>query len=149
DRTRLLARLGDFRSLPHRLEYVGTFGGLRCFNDSKSTTPDAALLAVGAFPDAARIHLIAGGYDKKVELGSIRDLAPRLAGLYAIGATARQLVAHANARDCGTLEHAVRAAADRARPGDVLLLSPACASWDQYANYERRGEEFSALVKNL
>lgn len=149
DRTRLLARLGDFRSLPHRLEYVGTFGGLRCFNDSKSTTPEAALLAVGAFPDAARIHLIAGGYDKKVDLGSIRDLAPRLAGLYAIGATARQLVAHANGRDCGTLEHAVRAAADRARPGDVLLLSPACASWDQYANYERRGEEFSALVKNL
>jgi UDP-N-acetylmuramoylalanine--D-glutamate ligase len=149
DRARLLARLGDFRSLPHRLEYVGTFRGLRCFNDSKSTTPDAALLAVGAFPDAARIHLIAGGYDKKVELSSIRDLAPRLAGLYAIGATAPQLASHANACECGTLERAVRAAADRARPGDVLLLSPACASWDQYANYERRGEEFSALVKNL
>jgi UDP-N-acetylmuramoylalanine--D-glutamate ligase len=149
DRGRLLARLGDFRSLPHRLEFVGTFRGLRCFNDSKSTTPDAALLAVGAFPEPARIHLIAGGYDKKVELSSIRDLAPRLAGLYAIGATARQLVAHPNAAECGTLERAVRTAAERASPGDILLLSPACASWDQYANYERRGEEFSALVKNL
>ena len=149
DRARLLARLGEFRSLPHRLEYVGTFGGLRCFNDSKSTTPDAALLAVGASPDPARIHLIAGGYDKKVELTAIRDLAPRLAGLYAIGATARQLVSHPNAAECGTLDRAVRAAADRASPGDILLLSPACASWDQYANYERRGEEFSALVKNL
>jgi UDP-N-acetylmuramoylalanine--D-glutamate ligase len=59
------------------------------------------------------------------------------------------LVAHPNAAECGTLERAVHAAAGRASPGDILLLSPACASWDQYANYERRGEEFSALVKNL
>jgi len=148
-RAALLARLGDFRALPHRLEYVGTHGGMRCYNDSKSTTPDATLLAVASFPDPGRIHLIAGGYDKKVDLSAVRDLAPRLAGLYAIGTTARQLVSHPNAADCGTLDRAVRAAALRASPGDILLLSPACASWDQYANYERRGEEFAALVKNL
>ena len=149
DRGRLLARLGDFRSLPHRLEYLGEHAGMRCYNDSKSTTPDATLLAVRAFPEPRRIHLIAGGYDKKIDLGTIRGLAAELAGLYAIGATAGQLAPEPPALDCGTLESAVRAAAVRARPGDILLLSPACASWDQFTNYEERGRTFAELVKNL
>jgi UDP-N-acetylmuramoylalanine--D-glutamate ligase len=149
DRTRLVARLQDFRSLPHRLQYVGTHRGMRCFNDSKSTTPDATLLAIGAFAEPARIHLIAGGYDKQVDLGAIRDLAPRLAGLYAIGQTAPQIAAAPPAIDCGTLDAAVAAAAARAREGDVLLLSPGCASYGQFTNYEHRGEAFAALVRNL
>jgi UDP-N-acetylmuramoylalanine--D-glutamate ligase len=149
DRAKLVARLAGFRSLPHRMEYVGTHRGMRCFNDSKSTTPDATLLAIASFPDPARIHLIAGGYDKKVDLSAIRELAPRLAGLYAIGATAPQIAPAAPALDCGTLDRAVQEAAARGRPGDVLLLSPACASWGQFTNYEHRGETFAALVKNL
>jgi UDP-N-acetylmuramoylalanine--D-glutamate ligase len=149
DRARLVAKVAEFRPLPHRLELVGTHGGMRCFNDSKSTTPDATLLAITSFPDPRRIHLIAGGYDKKVDLSAIRDLAPQLAGLYAIGATAPQLAPAPPAVDCGTLEQAVRAAAARAQPGDVLLLSPACASWGQFTNYEHRGDSFAALVKSL
>ena len=149
DRAQLVAKVAEFRPLPHRLELVGTHGGMRCFNDSKSTTPDATLLAITSFPDPRRIHLIAGGYDKKVDLSAIRDLAPQLAGLYAIGATAPQLAPAPPAVDCGTLEQAVRAAAARAQPGDVLLLSPACASWGQFTNYEHRGDSFAALVKSL
>ncbi|MCP3904059.1 MAG: hypothetical protein GY715_10535 [Planctomycetes bacterium] len=144
------ARLADFPGLPHRLELVGEDGSGRWYNDSKSTTPRATVLAVEAFDEPDRVHLIAGGFDKGLDLSSIAELCPRLAGLYAIGATGATIVARAadtdRARSCETLDRAVATARDRMRPGDVLLLSPGCASWDQFTNYEERGEAFRALV---
>jgi UDP-N-acetylmuramoylalanine--D-glutamate ligase len=142
--------LADFRGLPHRLQLAAERDELKFYNDSKSTTPQATVLAVAAFDDAGRVHLIAGGYDKGSDLMPIAALAPRLAGLYTIGATGPKLASAApsgaQAESCGTLEIAVERALGRMKPGDSLLLSPGCASWDQFENYEKRGERFIELV---
>lgn len=140
--------LDDFTGLPHRLSLIAERDGMRFFDDSKSTTPQATVLAVQAFDQPHAVHLIAGGYDKGSDLSPISDLAPSLAGLYAIGSTARQLVKSSkrNAWNCTTLEQAVQQAISRMQPGDVLLLSPGCASWDQFTNYEQRGKAFYNAV---
>lgn len=146
-----------FAGLPHRLQLaasVGKDGGtVRCFNDSKSTTPESCLLAVSAFEEAGecgagKVHLIAGGYDKGSDLSAIGKLAAKLGGLYTIGKTGSAIAAASDgrAKECGTVEGAVEAAMKAARDGDVILLSPACASWDQFENYEKRGELFVELV---
>lgn len=143
--------LSDFPGLPHRLQLVLRRDGRSFYNDSKSTTPQATVLAVSAFDDLSGIHLIAGGYDKGSALKPIADLAGRIAGLYTIGATGNALAqaAHAGcAQYCDTLEIAVERAWLRMKPGDILLLSPGCASWDQFTNYEQRGEAFVKLVND-
>jgi UDP-N-acetylmuramoylalanine--D-glutamate ligase len=145
-------RLGDFTGLPHRLRLVAEHVGRRFYDDSKSTTPEAAVLAVAAFPEAERVHLIAGGYDKGADLGGIADMAPRLGGLYTIGATGGAIAAAAAgdaATSCGTLDVAVERAVAAMREGDVLLLSPGCASWDQFENFEARGARFVELVRAM
>lgn len=148
--------LANFPGLPHRLAFVGEHNGVRYFNDSKCTTPEAALLAVSTFAEdpavgSGRIHLIAGGYDKGSDLTPIANLAPTLAGLYTIGKTGPVIAAASGGKafQCGTVADAVAATAARARHGDVVLLSPACASWDQYTNYEYRGDDFLKVVKEL
>jgi UDP-N-acetylmuramoylalanine--D-glutamate ligase len=151
----LMRHVSGFAGLPHRLQLVADLNGVRWFNDSKSTTPESCLLAVAAFDEAgehgapARIHLIAGGYDKHSDLTPVARLGPRLAGLYTVGATGPMIDAAAGSGasvPCGTIDAAVAAIAARARPGDVVLLSPACASWDQFRNYEERGERFAQLA---
>ena len=133
-----------FKGLPHRLQTVVS----GYYNDSKSTTPTATALAIDAFQDASKVHVIVGGYDKKLDLSLLADQSLRVAKMYAIGDTAKTICALAkgNVQDCGTLAVAVYEAMRTMREGDVLVLSPGCASWDQFDNYEQRGEEFIALV---
>jgi len=151
----LLGLLSDFSGLPHRLQLAREHGSNRFYNDSKSTTPEATVLAIEAFESPGRIHLIAGGYDKGSDLSAIARLTPKIAGLYTIGTTGPRLAAGAPAgggggglvEHCGTLQIAVTRAMGRMKPHDVLLLSPGCASWDQFINFEERGNAFVELVK--
>jgi UDP-N-acetylmuramoylalanine--D-glutamate ligase len=142
--------LAAFPGVPHRLELVAELGGVRFVNDSKATNTAAARRALASYD--APLHVILGG-SRKGE--SFDELAGELHGrAYLIGETAEEL---AQALDragvpylrCGDLEAAVPAAAAAARPGEVVLLSPACASYDQFRDFEQRGEEFRRLVQNL
>lgn len=141
--------LCDFAGLPHRLQLIAERGSVKYYNDSKCTTPAAARLAIDAF-DPGSVHLICGGYDKGSDLDDLaRYAASRCAGLYTIGDTGDAIAkaAGAAATRCGTLEQAVAAASTAARPEQVVLLSPACASWDQFTNYEARGATFTRLAR--
>jgi UDP-N-acetylmuramoylalanine--D-glutamate ligase len=151
DRAQAAGALGDFGGLAHRLQLVAEHGALRFYNDSKATTPQATRLAVEAFDDASAVHVLAGGYDKKIDLSAIVELAPRVAGLYTIGTTGRRLAEAVadtgHAEYCETLEAAAARACARMNAGDVLLLSPGCASWDQFENYVERGNAFRRWVE--
>jgi len=148
DRSDAARLLQSFRGLPHRLQTVAEFDGRTFINDSKSTTPEATVLAVDAFPKPDRVHLIVGGSDKGADLSSIARLADRGVRLYGIGATGPAIVSASSASiQCGTLERAVEAAFENMTCGDTLLLSPGCASFDQFQNFEARGERFIALVR--
>ena len=156
DRTTAADALNNFAGLPHRLQLIGEFDGVRYFNDSKCTTPDGAIVAVRSFAPRQSI-IILGGYDKGVsfdQLGAV--LAETAKAVIAIGAT-KNLIADAvkSCRDCvgpivklaDDLASAVTISSNLASPGDVLLLSPACASYDMFTNYEQRGEVFTKLVR--
>lgn len=148
DAAALAEILSDFPGLPHRLERVADRDGVAFYNDSKCTTPDAAVLAIDAFP-AGTVHLICGGYDKGSDLSLMaRHAAAHCAGVYTIGVTGDAIadVAGTIASRCGSLDRAVQEAMRVARKGDAVVLSPGCASWDQFANYEARGEMFANLV---
>ncbi|MBL1219142.1 MAG: UDP-N-acetylmuramoyl-L-alanine--D-glutamate ligase [Planctomycetes bacterium] len=151
--------LSDFPGLPHRLCCIATdHEGRRFFDDSKSTTPDASRLAVESFGnEAARVHLIAGGYSKRLHLQPITALSGQLAGIYTIGTTGCQLAQECrssradkagNVFECANLDTAFTTATTRMKPGDILLLSPGHASWDQFPNYIERGRRFAELTES-
>lgn len=144
------ATLADFPGLPHRLQPVDAGPMPRFWNDAKSSTPEATLLALQAFHDRLKtVHLLAGGYDKGVSLDAIAAQAPHLAGLYGYGATGAGLVATAatNASVHDTLDQAFASALSRMGEDDILLLSPGCASWDQFSDFRARGARFLELVR--
>ena len=142
----------NFSGLPHRLNLCHCANDIKFYNDSKSTVPQATLLAVDAIAEntaSNKIHLIVGGEDKGSDLSSITALHDQLAGLYTIGKTGHLLAQGANANYCETLKNAMAHVMRAVKPGDVILLSPGCASWDQFANYEQRGDHFISLAKQL
>jgi UDP-N-acetylmuramoylalanine--D-glutamate ligase len=149
------AGLDRFPGLPHRLELVAEGRGVEWVNDSKATNVDSTLVGLAAFPPGApRVVLIMGGHGKGAPYAPLRPLfAGRVKALLTIGADApaveRELGDLAPTEACGTLGGAARRAALLAGPGDVVLLSPACASYDQYRNYEERGEDFRRLAQDL
>jgi UDP-N-acetylmuramoylalanine--D-glutamate ligase len=141
--------LSSFAGVPHRLEEVAERDGVLYYNDSKATNVAATLVALEAFEGG--VHLILGGRAKRENFTRLRQpVAAVCAAAYLIGEAAPEIHTALDGavplHDCGDLEHAVAAASTAARPGEAVLLSPACASYDQFANFEERGERFKELV---
>jgi UDP-N-acetylmuramoylalanine--D-glutamate ligase len=138
-----------FQAVEHRLEFVASIHGVEFYNDSKATNVDATAKAVAAFPGG--VHLILGGKDKGSDYTTLAALLrSRVRSIYTIGSAAAkiesQLRGVVSIHSCETLANAVSAAASAARAGDVVLLAPACSSFDQFENYEQRGRVFKQLV---
>jgi UDP-N-acetylmuramoylalanine--D-glutamate ligase len=142
----------DFRAVEHRLEYVATLRGVQYYNDSKATNVDATIKALESFP--ANVHLILGGRDKDSDYHELIPLIyGRVKRVYTIGEAAAKIESQIHGAapllSAQTLEAAVREAAEAASAGDVVLLAPACASYDQFSSYEHRGRVFKELVQSL
>ena len=148
---------GDIRSglqtypgLPHRMERVAEVAGVAYVNDSKGTNTAASAPALAAFDN---IHWILGGLAKEPGLGECEAELPHVKAVYTIGKAGPDFAALLEGRvpveRCETLDRAVSTAAAKAQAGDTVLLSPACASFDQYADFEKRGDHFRALVEGL
>jgi UDP-N-acetylmuramoylalanine--D-glutamate ligase len=142
--------LASFAGLPHRMERIATIGGVAFVNDSKATNPDSAAPALAAFP---RIHWIVGGKPKGDDLTACAPHFGNVVRAYTIGEAgprfADLLGGVMPVEQAGTLDHAVALAAARAKAGEVVLLSPACASFDQFRDYEERGAAFAHAVEAL
>ena len=150
--------LATYQGLPHRMERVCEAGGVIYINDSKATNAASAAPALAAFPPeaginggAARIHWIVGGLPKEDGLGACGDHLGNVAAAYTVGEAGPMFAellegAGVQVERCELISEAVRRARDAARPGEVVLLSPACASYDQFRDYEKRGTHFRQMV---
>lgn len=146
--------LKSFRGVEHRLEFCGSIKGVDFVNDSKGTNPDAAIMALRAIDSP--IILIAGGYDKGSEFDEfVESFEGKVTDLVLLGATAGKIRMTAEKHDFSncilqpSMKDCVNEAFRRAKPGHTILLSPACASWDMYPDYEIRGEDFKECVREL
>ena len=153
----IAAGIASYRGLPHRMERVCETGGVIYINDSKATNAASAAPALAAFPPepainagAPRIHWIVGGLPKEDGLGACADHLANVAAAYTVGEAgpmfADLLEGQVKVERCELISEAVRRAAEAAQPGDVVLLSPACASYDQFRDYEKRGLHFRQMV---
>jgi len=141
----------EFKAVEHRLEFVATIRGVDYYNDSKATNVDATIKALESFP--ANIHLILGGKDKGSDYTVLNELLrQRVKRVYTIGAAAAKIesqIKNVEVVHAETLENALRKANAVAQPGDVVLLAPACASFDQFKSYEHRGKVFKEIVSSF
>jgi len=148
---RIRHAVAEFKAVEHRLEYVATIHDVEYYNDSKATNVDATMKALESFPGG--IYLILGGKDKGSDYSVLNDLVrERVKRVYTIGAAAAKIESQVRGTEivsAGTLDSAVRRASEAARAGDIVLLAPACASFDQFDSYEHRGQVFKDLVRQL
>ena len=144
----------EFTAVAHRIEYVTEKNGVVYYNDSKGTNPDAAIKGIQAMNRPTL--LIGGGYDKQSSYDEwIEAFDGKVRYLVLIGQTKEKIKAAAEKHGfhdiilCEDLKEAVKVCAEKTQPGDAVLLSPACASWGQFDNYEQRGDMFKEYVRNL
>jgi UDP-N-acetylmuramoylalanine--D-glutamate ligase len=147
--------LAAYRPLPHRLECLGKYAGRTFYNDSLATTPESAIVALEAFSEP--IVLLVGGYDKQIDLAPLAEaVAGKAKAVALMGQTADALswlleslpgVDRLPMQECQSFEEAFTWTVNQSEPGDVVLLSPGCASYDWFRNYAERGERFSELVR--
>lgn len=151
---RVIKSLPGFKALPHRLEFVAEINGVKWYNDSKATTPQSAITAIEAFDQP--VIIIAGGYDKNIPFDKFgQKIAEKTKAAILLGQTAQKIADVITARPktntkieiVNSLAKAVNLARQLTRSGDVVLLSPACASYDMFDNFEQRGKEFCRLVR--
>ena len=150
------AAVQSFQGVEHRLEFVRALDGVEYYNDSKATNVDATLKAIAAFPPTRQhgLWIILGGKDKGSDYTPLREpLRQAAKGALLIGAAAEKIACQLSGAvrliDCGTLAKAISEARRLAAPGDTAVLAPACASFDQFDNYEHRGRVFKEIVLAL
>ena len=150
----IMADIKAFKGLPHRLEFIGEFDGVKYYNDSKGTNTDAAIKAIDAMPSTT--VLIGGGYDKDADFSEwVSHFPGKVRKLILIGQTKEKIADACKAIGfedyvfAEDLKQAVTLAKQEAKDGDCCLLSPACASWGMFKNYQQRGTMFKEFVKEL
>lgn len=140
--------ISSFKPVEHRIEFIREIDGVRYYNDSKATNPESTDVALQAFDKP--VHLLAGGYDKHISFDLLKKHADSLASIHVFGESAQQIMeVFPNAVNVKTMKDALILASKKAKSGEIVLLSPACASYDQFENFEQRGNIFKEFVNKL